>query len=100
LHKPPPVTQTVGRFVAQRNNMQNYNLTTDDVKAINRLLKNAHRMGEKYISVIDMNMLDGKLIDFEIGVSDKNFESVMPIAFSSNNKTIVAAIDEAIGHIK
>lgn len=76
--------------------MADYILTKEDVEAINRLLKNAHKMGPEFITVIDMNVLNGKLIDFEVGVSDKGFKAVLPIALSTNNKTIVAAIDEAI----
>jgi hypothetical protein len=75
--------------------MSNYILTEADIKAINRLLKNAHKMGPEFISVINMNILNGRLIDFEVGVSDKNFKSGMPIAFG-NSKTIAAAIKEAI----
>ncbi len=77
--------------------MGNYTLTEADVEAINRLLKNAHKMGPEFISVIEMNVLNGKLVDFEVAVSDKGFKASLPIAFSSGNKTIADAINEVFG---
>jgi len=79
----------------------NYLLTQSDIEAINRLLKNAHRMGPEFITVINMNVLEtGKLVDFEIGVSDKDFQAVMPISLATNNKTIFASVRECLAGVK
>ncbi len=73
-----------------------YALTQKDIDAINLLLKNAHKMGSEYITVISMNEINGKLIDFEIGVSDKDFRGAMPLSLATNNKTISASVDECL----
>jgi len=77
-----------------------YALTQKDIDAINRLLKNAHKMGGEYITVINMNVLSGKLVDFEIGVSEKDFRGAMPLSLATNNKTISASVDECLAGVE